>query len=54
MDFEISEENRMFREAIREFAEREIAPLVDEAEATHRPFYVPDIRWRWAAAAEIK
>ena len=35
MDFEISEENRMFREAIREFAEREIVPLVDEAEATH-------------------
>jgi alkylation response protein AidB-like acyl-CoA dehydrogenase len=35
MDFELSEENRMFREAIREFAEREIAPLVEEAEATH-------------------
>jgi alkylation response protein AidB-like acyl-CoA dehydrogenase len=35
MDFEISEENRMFREAIRDFAEREIAPLVEEAEATH-------------------
>ncbi len=35
MDFEISEENRMFREAIRDFAEKEIVPLVDEAEATH-------------------
>jgi alkylation response protein AidB-like acyl-CoA dehydrogenase len=35
MDFELSEENRMFREAIREFAEREIAPQVEEAEATH-------------------
>ncbi|MBU2550867.1 MAG: acyl-CoA dehydrogenase family protein [Proteobacteria bacterium] len=34
MDFELSEENRIFREAIREFAQREIAPLVEEAEAT--------------------
>lgn len=34
MDFEISEENRMVRESIREFAERKIAPLVEEAEAT--------------------
>jgi alkylation response protein AidB-like acyl-CoA dehydrogenase len=35
MDFELSEENRIFREAIRDFAQREIAPLVEEAEATH-------------------
>jgi len=32
MDFELSEENRIFREAIRDFAQKEIAPLVDEAE----------------------
>jgi alkylation response protein AidB-like acyl-CoA dehydrogenase len=43
MDFEISEENRMFREAIRDFAEREIAPLVEEAEATHS-FPIPLFR----------
>lgn len=34
MDFEFSEEQKMFREAIRLFAEKEIAPLVDEAEKT--------------------
>ena len=34
MDFELSEENRIFRDAIRDFAEKEIAPLVDEAEET--------------------
>jgi len=32
MDFELTEENRIFQEAIRDFAQREIAPLVDEAE----------------------
>jgi butyryl-CoA dehydrogenase len=32
MDFELSEENRIFRDAIRDFARKEIAPLVDEAE----------------------
>ncbi|HUT83949.1 MAG TPA: acyl-CoA dehydrogenase family protein, partial [Thermodesulfobacteriota bacterium] len=32
MDFELTEENRMFQEAIRDFAQKEIAPLVDEAE----------------------
>src|SRR4030042_7030195 len=32
MDFEFSEEQKMFREAIRNFARTEIAPLVDEAE----------------------
>ncbi len=32
MDFEFSEEHKMLREAIRDFAEKEIAPLVDEAE----------------------
>ena len=36
MDYELSEENRMFREAIREFAQREIAPLVEEAEANQK------------------
>jgi len=34
MDFELSEENRIFREAIRHFAAKEIAPLVDESEET--------------------
>lgn len=34
MDFEFSEEQKMFREAIRDFARTEIAPLVDEAEKT--------------------
>jgi len=32
MDFEFSEEQKMFREAIRDFARKEVAPLVDEAE----------------------
>jgi len=34
MDFELSEEHKMFQVAIREFAEREIEPLVKEAEET--------------------
>lgn len=34
MDFELSEEQKMFREAIHQFAEKEIAPLVEEAEKT--------------------
>lgn len=34
MDFGISEENRIFRKAIRDFAQKEIAPLVEEAEET--------------------
>lgn len=34
MDFELSEELKMFQEAIRNFAEKEIAPLVEEAEKT--------------------
>ncbi|RJR25874.1 MAG: acyl-CoA dehydrogenase [Desulfobacteraceae bacterium] len=34
MDFELTEENRIFRDAIREFARKEIAPLVDQAEET--------------------
>ncbi len=33
MDFEFSEEHKMLRAAVRDFAEKEIAPLVDEAEA---------------------
>ncbi len=33
MDFEFSEEQKMLKEAIRSFAEKEIAPLLDEAEA---------------------
>ncbi|MDP2725994.1 MAG: acyl-CoA dehydrogenase family protein [Dehalococcoidia bacterium] len=32
MDFELSEEDKMFRAAIRDFAQKEIAPLVEEAE----------------------
>jgi len=35
MDFELSEENRIFRTAIQDFAQKEIAPLVEEAEETH-------------------
>jgi len=31
MDFEFSEEQKMFREAIRDFATKEVAPIVDEA-----------------------
>lgn len=34
MDFEFSEEQKMLREAIRDFAQKEIAPLVEEAEKT--------------------
>lgn len=36
MDFEFTEEQKMFREAIRNFAEKEIAPLVEEAEENER------------------
>jgi len=36
MDFEFSEEQKMFREAIRNFARSELAPLVDEAEKNER------------------
>jgi alkylation response protein AidB-like acyl-CoA dehydrogenase len=32
MDFELKEEHRIFRSAIREFAQKEIAPIVDECE----------------------
>lgn len=32
MDFDLTEEQRLFRDAIRNFAETEVAPLVDEAE----------------------
>lgn len=32
MDFELGEEHKMFRKAMRDFAEKEVAPLVDEAE----------------------
>jgi alkylation response protein AidB-like acyl-CoA dehydrogenase len=35
MDFELSEENQIFKDAIRDFASKEIEPLVDEAEETH-------------------
>lgn len=34
MDFGLSEENRIFRDAIRDFAKKEIPLLVDEAEET--------------------
>lgn len=33
MDVELTQEQRMFQKAIREFVEKEVAPLVDEAEA---------------------
>ena len=32
MDFEFTEEQKMFRKAIRDFAQNEVAPIVDEAE----------------------
>ena len=32
MDFDLNEEQKMFQQAIRDFAEKEIAPLVEEAE----------------------
>ena len=32
MDFDFNEEQRMFQKAIRDFAEKEVAPIVDEAE----------------------
>jgi len=35
MDFELTEEQRLFQDAIRDFAQKEIAPLVDEAEETN-------------------
>ena len=35
MDFELTEENRIFQDAIRNFAQKEIVPLVDEAEETN-------------------
>jgi alkylation response protein AidB-like acyl-CoA dehydrogenase len=34
MDFELTQEHMIFRDAIRDFAEKEIAPLVEEAEET--------------------
>lgn len=34
MDFEFTEEQKMLRESVRDFAEKEVAPLVEEAEAT--------------------
>lgn len=34
MDFELTKEEEAFRKKIRDFAEKEMAPLVDEAEAT--------------------
>jgi len=36
MDFEFSEEHKIFRESIRSFAEKEIAPLVEEAEKSEK------------------
>lgn len=36
MDFRLSEEQEIFQKAIREFAEKEIAPLVEEAEEQER------------------
>lgn len=34
MDFELNEEHKMFKAAVREFVEKEVAPLVKEAEET--------------------
>lgn len=34
MDFDLTEEHRIFQKAIRDFSEKEIAPMVEEAEAT--------------------
>jgi len=36
MDFELTEEQKMFQESLRRFAEKEIVPLVDEAEEKER------------------
>ncbi|MDP2952259.1 MAG: acyl-CoA dehydrogenase family protein [Chloroflexota bacterium] len=36
MDFELTQEQRMFQDAVRKFAQKEIAPLVDEAEEKER------------------
>jgi butyryl-CoA dehydrogenase len=35
MDFDLTEEHRVFQKFIRDFAEKEVAPLVDEAEETN-------------------
>ena len=35
MDFDLTEEHVIFRDAVRDFCEKEIAPLVDEAEETN-------------------
>ncbi len=35
MDFDLTEEHLLFQKAIRSFAEKEIVPLVDEAEETN-------------------
>jgi alkylation response protein AidB-like acyl-CoA dehydrogenase len=35
VDFELTEEQRLFKDAIRDFAQKEISPLVDEAEETN-------------------
>jgi alkylation response protein AidB-like acyl-CoA dehydrogenase len=48
MDFDLPEEILMFRDAARDFARREIAPLVDEAERTER---TPRELFRKAGAA---
>src|SRR3990172_5248560 len=34
LSFDFSPEQRMYRQAVRDFAEKELAPLVDEAERT--------------------
>ena len=35
MDFELTEEHRIFQDAIRDFAQKKIVPLVDEAQETN-------------------
>ena len=36
MDFELSEAQKMFRQGVRDFVQREVVPIVDEAEANER------------------
>ena len=35
MDFKLTQEQEMFRDTIRRFAEKEIAPLIEKAEEEH-------------------
>ncbi|MDY6880818.1 MAG: acyl-CoA dehydrogenase family protein [Thermodesulfobacteriota bacterium] len=37
MDFELSEEQRMIKDTVRRFLEKEIAPLIEEYEKERKP-----------------